>query len=52
MTVALILGLYLSPSLIILIALGFKYRRETRSEREQERDAREALYPRSGWWRT
>jgi hypothetical protein len=34
MTLALILGLYLTPSAVILVLASFKYRRELRRERK------------------
>lgn len=53
MTAAFILGLYLSPSVLGLVACALKYRREIRSERDQEQQARDHLYgPRIGGWRT
>lgn len=49
---ALILTVYLSPSILVLVIAGFKYFRETRAEREPEREPCEVRYFRGGWPRT
>lgn len=48
---ALLVWIVVLPAVVFLFC-GFKYRRETRGEREQEQQARESLYPKVGGWRS